>query len=75
MSVTVRVTVFVPMLAQSKLVWLRLRPPRPEASVLPLLTCSGVMLPWPVASNWSVRFWQTATGGTESITVTVEVPV
>ena len=37
LSVTVKVTRFVPMLLQSKLVWLRLRLAMPEASLLPLL--------------------------------------
>src|SRR5437016_13674717 len=37
LSVTVKVTLFVPRLLQSKLVWLRLRLAMPQASVLPLL--------------------------------------
>src|SRR5216683_1455616 len=75
LSVTVRVTVLAPMLVQSKLVWLRLRLAMPQASVLPLLICAGSMVPWPLASNSTLRFWQTATGGTESTTVTVAVQV
>src|SRR6266516_4297258 len=75
LSVTVRVTVLVPMVAQSKLVWLRLRLAMPEASVLPLSSWTAVMVAWPLASNWTVMFWQTAVGGTESTTVTVAVQV
>src|SRR6266571_2359923 len=75
LSVTVRVTVLTPTLVQSKLVWLRLRLAMPQASVLPLLICAGSMVPWPLASNSTLRFWQTATGGTESTTVTVAVQV
>src|SRR5205814_9341461 len=71
LSVTVRVTVLTPTLVQSKLVWLRLRLAMPQASVLPLLICAGSIVPWPLASNSTLRFWQTATGGTESTTVTV----
>src|SRR5437762_12288827 len=43
----------------------------PQASELPLLIWAGVMVARPLASNWIVRSWQWATGGTESITVTV----
>src|SRR5438552_3767671 len=75
LSVTVRVTVLTPTLVQSKLVWLRLRLAMPQASVLPLLICAGSIVPWPLASNSTLRFWQTATGGTESSTVTVAVQV
>src|SRR6266545_4892620 len=74
-SVTVRVTVFGPMLLQSKLVWSRLRLAMPQASLLPLLIWAGVMVAFPVASNWTVRSWQSATGATESATVTVAVQV
>src|SRR5436305_12806861 len=62
LSVTVRVTRFVPMLLQSKLVWLRLRLAMPQASVLPLLICAGSIVPWPLAFNSTLRSWQTATG-------------
>ena len=75
LSVTVKVTLFVPMLVQSKLVWLRLRLAMPQASVLPLLICAGSIVPWPLASNSTLRSWQTASGGTESTTVTVAVQV
>src|SRR5213594_254730 len=75
LSVTVRVTVLVPTLLTSKLVLSRLRLAMPQASLLPLLIWSGVIVPWPLASNWTVRFWQTANGGTESTTVTVAVAV
>src|SRR5437899_13055 len=75
LSVTVRVTVLVPTLLTSKLVLSRLKLAMPQASVLPLLIWSGVIVPWPLASNWTVRFWQTANGGTESTTVTVAVAV
>src|SRR2546423_3269497 len=75
LSVTVRVTVLAPTLLTSKLVLSRLKLAMPQASVLPLLIWSGVIVPWPVASNWTVRFWQTANGGTESTTVTVAVAV
>src|SRR5207253_5375829 len=62
LSVTVRVTRFVPMLLQSKLVWLRLRLAMPEASLLPLLIWAALIVPWPVASSWTAAFWHTATG-------------
>src|SRR6266581_1371595 len=75
LSVTVRVTVLTPTLVQSKLVWLRLRLAMPQASVLPLLICAGSIVPWPLAFNSTLRFWQRATGGTESTTVTVAVQV
>src|SRR5439155_1630644 len=75
LSVTVKVTGFVPTLVQSKLLWFRLRLAMPQASVLPLLICAGSIVPWPLASNSTLRFWQTASGGTESTTVTVAVQV
>src|SRR6266540_2554431 len=74
-SVTVRVTMFEPMLLQSKLVWSRLRLAMPQASLLPLLICAAVIVALPVTSNWTVRSWQTATGATWSATVTVAVQV
>src|SRR5207249_5436715 len=43
LSVTVRVTRLVPMLVQSKLVWLRLRLAMPQASLLPLLDRKSVV--------------------------------
>src|ERR1043166_9075945 len=75
LAVTVSVTGLVPVVVQSKLVWLRIRLGMPEASVLPLSSWTAVMVAWPLASNWTVMFWQTAVGGTVSTTVTVAVQV
>src|SRR5207248_2062149 len=60
-------------LVQSKLVWLRLRLAIPQASVLPLSIRAGVMVPWPLGSSSTVRFWVITTGRIESTTVTVPV--
>src|SRR5439155_1169163 len=73
LSVTVNVTMLVPMLVQSKLVLSRLELATPQASLLPLLIWAGVIVAWPVASSCTVRSWQTATGATGSTTVTVAV--
>src|SRR6185503_11198938 len=75
LSVTVRVTVFVPTLLQSKVVLLRLRLAMPQASALPLLIWAGVMVALPLGSSCTVRFWQRAVGATRSTTVTVAVQV
>src|SRR5260370_1260870 len=71
LSVTVRVTVLGPTLAQVKLFGLTLREARPQASLLPLSTSAGIMPAWPVASSWTVMFLQAATGWVSSTTVTV----
>src|SRR5207247_2015249 len=70
LSVTVRVTRLVPMLAQLKLGWLRLRLAMPQASLLPLSIWAGVIVTLPVGSNWTVMSWQRAIGGVVSDTVT-----
>src|SRR5207244_3612358 len=90
LSVAVSVTRLVPMLGQSKLVLFglgvamagaavmelcRLQLAIAQTPLLPLSICAGVMVAWPVASSWTVRSWQTATGATGSITVTVAVQV
>src|SRR5207245_10749226 len=36
---------------------------------------AGVVVGWPATSSWIVRSWHTATGATESTTVTVAVQV
>ena len=74
-SVTVRVTVFVPMLAQEKLLGLTVTDWMPQLSELPLLICAAVILAFPAASNCTVMFWQTAVGAMLSCTVTVALQV
>ena len=51
LSVTVSVTVLVPTLVTSKVVLSTVRLAMPQASLLPLSTCSAVMVTWPVASS------------------------
>ena len=62
LSVTVRVTVFGPILAQVKFVWLTVIEAIPQSSVDPLFTWAGVIVAAPVASNWSVIFWVVTIG-------------
>src|ERR1043166_2983958 len=71
LSVTVKVTVFGPTLAQVKVSGLTLREAIPQASLEPLSTSDAAMVAWPVASRLIVIFWHLATGLTLSSTVTV----
>src|SRR5258707_1338100 len=73
LSVTVRVTVFGPTLAQVKLFGLTLLEAMPQASLLPLSISAATMLAWPVTSRWTVMFLQAVTGWVSSSTVTVAV--
>src|SRR5688500_8959496 len=74
-SVTVKVTVFGPTLAQVKLVISKARLWIPHASLLPLSICAAVIVALPDASNCTVMFWQIAVGAILSSTVTVAVQV
>jgi hypothetical protein len=74
-SVTVKTSVFAPTSEQTKADWLKLKLAIPQASLLPLFTAAAVVLPLPVLSNWTVTFWQMATGATLSSTVIVVVQV
>src|SRR6185503_14790264 len=67
-SVTVSVTVFGPTLAQVKVLGVTLRLAMPQASLLPLFTWAAVIVALPVASRFTVMFWQTAVGATSSFT-------
>src|SRR5258708_13183944 len=71
LSVTVRVTVLGPTLAQVKLFGLTLLDARPQASLLPLSTSAGIMPAWPVTSSWTVMFFHAATGRVPSPPVIV----
>ena len=77
LSVTVKVTVLAPKLAQVNVLGetdnnaLLI----PQASVEPLFICAGVIETFPAEFNWTVIFWVTTIGLTVSITVTVAVPV
>src|SRR5438128_450865 len=75
LSVTVRVTVFGPTLAQVNELGLTLLEAMPQASLLPLSTCAAAMLALPLASSCTVMFLQAATGKVLSTTVTVAVQV
>ncbi len=55
-SVTVRVTVFVPIFLQVKFVGLNVIVLIPQLSVLPLLTCEGVIVILPEVFNSTVIF-------------------
>jgi len=70
-SVTVSVTVFAPTLAQVNELGETLMFAIPQASELPLFTWAAVMVAIPDEFRFTVIFWQTATGGVTSLTVTV----
>jgi len=73
LSVTVKLTVFVPKSAQVKLVLSRLMLAIPHASVLPSSISVVLMLPRPLASRLRLTFWVLTLGLTVSRTVTVAV--
>ena len=75
LSVTVKVTEFVPTFAQAKLVIESMRLSIPQTSLLPLSMSPVVIVADPEPSKKTVMFWQTATGGVLSSTVTVAVQV
>ena len=75
LSVTVNVTVLDPTFEQSKLFGETASEAMPQASDEPLSMSAAVIEPFPLLSNWTVTFWQTATGATLSSTVTVAVQV
>ncbi len=72
-SLTVRVTALAPRLLQLKLLGVTEVELTAQLSVLPLLIWPAVMLAFPAALNWTVRFWQIALGAILSTTVTVAV--
>jgi hypothetical protein len=62
-SVTVRISVLAPTSEQTNAVWLSQRCNRTIVAVeLPLLTAAAVVEPFPVLSNCTVTFWQSAIG-------------
>jgi hypothetical protein len=74
-SVTLNVTLLVPMLAQVNVFGETESEAIPHASELPLFTCAAVILAVPAVFSWTVIFWQTAVGGVTSLTVTVALQV
>ena len=74
-SVTMSTIVEPPALAQENVDWLSDVLATEQLSVLPLLTPAAVRLPLPLASRSTVALWQRATGGTLSLTVTVNAQV
>ena len=76
-SVTVKVTVFVPILAQVNELGVTdiIEVLIPQASVDPLLIWEAVIDAVPVAFNWTVMSLVTTTGLTVSAIVTIAVPV
>ena len=76
LSVTVITTVFAPVIEQSNDETSRLIEAMPQLSVEPLSTSAAVMVAMPVTGSRStVISWQTATGSSLSITVTVKSQV
>jgi hypothetical protein len=72
-SVTLSVTVFVPMFAQVKEFGLTLFVSVPlQLSLLPLSTSQAEIEACPFASSWTVMFLQLAIGGVLSTIVTVD---
>jgi len=74
-SVTVKVTVFGPTFAQVNDEGETLIVAIPQASELPLLTCAALIVAVPPLLRFTEIFWQTATGGVTSLTVTTAVQV
>ena len=70
-SVTVKTSVFAPTSEQTNAVWLNTKDAIAQLSELPLFTAAAVVDPFPVLSNWTVTFWQTAIGATLSSMVTL----
>ena len=75
LSVTVRVTLLLPMSEAVKLLGVTLSEAMPAASLLPLSMSAPVMVALPLPSSETLMSWQTATGGMLSSTVTVETAV
>src|SRR5258708_4808618 len=75
LSVTVKVTVFGPTLAQVKVFGLTLRLLMPQTSLLPPSTSAAASVPLPVPSRTTVAALHLAVGGVLSTTVTVAVQV
>src|SRR5690606_10623171 len=74
--VTVRVTVFAPVIEQSKDEISRVIEAMPQLSVEPLSTSAPVIVAIPVTGSRStVISWQTATGASLSTTVTIKLQV
>ena len=74
-SVTVKITVLAPKLAQVNVLVFNDNVTGPQASVEPLFTWAGVMVTVPALFNWTVIFWVITVGTIVSITVTVAVAV
>ena len=75
-SVTVKTTLFAPVIEQSKEETSRLIEAMPQLSVEPLSTSAAVTVAIPVTGSRStVISWHTATGSSLSITVTVKSQV
>ena len=70
-SVTVKTSVFAPTSEQTNAVWLSTKDAIAQLSELPLFTAAAVVDPFPVLSNWTVTFWQSAIGATLSSMVTL----
>ena len=60
LSVTVSITVFVPICVQSNAVWLNAKEATPQASVEPLSTVAASKVAFPEASNCTVTSWHSA---------------
>ena len=77
-SVTVKTTELVPRSPQAKVEGDTDKERLPEGvqlSVEPLLICPAVIEAVPLALSWTVIFWQLASGGTVSSTVTLDMQV
>ena len=72
-SVAVNVTLFTPVLVQSKLSISKLKLGTPPLSLEPLSICAGVMVTLPVLSNDTLISWHTAIGFTPSVMVTTAI--
>ena len=66
LSITVKVTVFAPRLAQVNVLGETVIDAIPQLSVEPLLICDAVIEACPLASRYIVAFLQLATGGVAS---------
>ena len=75
LSVTVKVTVFIPTFEQVKVLGKIVLVDIPHASLEPLSICDAVMLALPDPFNCTVMFCVNTTGLTVSDIVTVAVPV
>ena len=70
LSVTVKVTVFVPTSEQTKSVWLKASVAIPQLSYDELLIIATVIRPCPLASRLIVWFWASTVGTSLSVTTT-----